>query len=66
MSSGDAVADGTDPAEFFDIEMDELARTLAFIAPDGFGRLEGTELVQSEPSQNTADGGLSGILCVRP
>ena len=37
--------------------MDELARTLAFIAPDRFGRLQGTELVQSEPSQNTADGG---------
>jgi hypothetical protein len=41
ISSGDAVADGADPAEFFDIEMDELAWTLAFIAADQFGRLEG-------------------------
>jgi hypothetical protein len=40
ISSGDTVADGADPAEFFDIEMDELARTLAFIAADRVGRLE--------------------------
>jgi hypothetical protein len=57
ISSGDAVPDGADPAELFDIEMDEFARMLAFIAPDRFGRLQGTELVQAEPTQNTADGG---------
>ena len=71
MSSGDAVPDGADPAELLDIEMDELARMLAFIAPDRFGRLQGTELVQAEPTQNTADGGwrdtgLGGDLLARP
>jgi hypothetical protein len=28
--------------------MDELARMLTFIMPDRFGRLQGTELVQSQ------------------
>ena len=40
MSSGDAVAHRADPAELFDIEMDEFARVLPFIATDRFGRLE--------------------------
>jgi hypothetical protein len=53
----DAVPDGTDAAELFDVEMDELAGLLAFIAIDRFGRLQGTELVQSKPTQNAADGG---------
>src|SRR5208283_3246838 len=71
ISSGDAVPDGANPAELFDIEMDELARMLAFIAPDRFGRLQGTELVQAEPTQNTADGGgrdtgLGGDLLASP
>jgi hypothetical protein len=35
--------------------MDELARFLAFITPDRFGRLQGTKLVQPQPPQNTAD-----------
>ena len=48
ISPGDAVAHRADPAELFDIEMDELAWLLAFIAPDRFGRLQGTELVQSQ------------------
>ena len=33
------------------IEMDELARMLAFITPDRFGRLQGTELVQSQTAE---------------
>ncbi len=55
-SSGNAVPDGADAAELFDIEMDEFARVLTFIATDRFGRLQGAQLVQSEPSQNAADG----------
>ena len=43
----DAVAHRADLAELFDIEMDGLARMLAFITPYRFGRLQGTELVQS-------------------
>ena len=57
ISPGDAVAHRADPAELFDIEMDELAWVLAFITPYRFGRLQGTELVQSQPTQNPADGG---------
>jgi hypothetical protein len=52
ISSGDAVSDGVDAAELFDIKMDELAWLLAFIAPDRFGRFQGTELVQSKATQN--------------
>lgn len=47
MSSGDAVPDGADPTELLDIDVDELARLLAFVAPDRFSRLQGTQLVQS-------------------
>ena len=57
ISPGDAVAHRADPAELFDIEMDELAWSLAFITPDWFSRLQGTELVQPQPTQNPADGG---------
>ena len=30
---------------------------LAFITPDRFGRLQGTELVQSQTAENTAEAG---------
>src|SRR5262249_61015918 len=50
ISPGDTVAHRHDPAELFDIEMDELARVVAFIAPYRFGRLQDTELVQSQPT----------------
>ena len=36
ISPGDAMPHRTDPAELFDIEMDELTRMLAFITPDRF------------------------------
>jgi hypothetical protein len=47
--------------------MDEFARVVALVAPDRFGRLQGTQLVQAEPTQNSADrrwryAGLSGNL----
>ena len=57
ISPGDAVSHRADPAELFDIEMDKLAWVLAFITPDRFSRLQGTELVQSQATQNPADGG---------
>ena len=41
----------------FYIEVDELARILAFIVPDRFGRLQNIELIQPQPTQNTTDGG---------
>ena len=33
-SSGDAMSDGADPTELLDIELDELARLLAFVAAE--------------------------------
>ena len=55
ISPGDAMTHGADAAQLFDIEMDALARFFAFITPDRFGRLQGTKLVQPQPTQNTAD-----------
>jgi hypothetical protein len=60
-----------DPAELLDIKMDELARVLALIAPDRFGRLQGTELIQPQPTQDAANGGgrdagLDGDLLASP
>ena len=57
ISPSDAVAHRADPPELFDIEMDELTRMLTFITPDRFGRLQGTELVQSQTAENTANRG---------
>ena len=42
-ASSDAMPDGADFAEFFDIEVDEFARLLAFVAPNRFSRLQGTQ-----------------------
>ena len=71
ISTGDAVSDGADAAELLDIDVDELARVLALVAPDRFGRLQGTELVQAEPTKDAADGrwryaGLGGDLLAGP
>jgi len=57
ISSSDAVPYRTDATKLFNIEVDELARILAFIAPDRFGRLQAIELIQAQPTQNTTDGG---------
>src|SRR5215211_6948431 len=56
LSSSDAVPHGADAAELLDVDVDELARVVALVAPDRFGRLQGTELVQAEPTQDAADG----------
>lgn len=55
ISPGDAMAHGADPAELFDIEMDEFAWLFAFLTPDRFGGLQGAELIQPQPMQNTTD-----------
>jgi hypothetical protein len=52
LSAGDAMSHGTD-----DVDVDELTRVFALIAPDRFSRLQGTQLIQADPTQNTADGG---------
>ena len=71
MSSGNAVSDGADTAELLDVDVDELTWGLALIAPNRFRGLQGTQLIQAEPTQNTADGGwrdagLGGDLLARP
>ena len=71
MSSGDAVPYGADTAKLLDVDVDELTWGLTFIAPNRFRRLQGTQLIQAEPTQNTADGGwrdaaLGGDLLARP
>ena len=71
MSSGNAVPNGADAAELLDVDVDELTWDLAFIAPNRFRGLQGTQLIQPEPTQNTADGGwrdaaLGGNLLARP
>ena len=55
--AGDAVTDLVELTELFDVDVDELARLLALIAPDRLGRLQRTELVETAPPQDAADGG---------
>ena len=57
LSSCNAVAHGADPTELLDIDMDELAWLFPLIASDRLGRLQGTQLIQAQPTQNAADGG---------
>src|SRR5690242_20664932 len=71
LAAGYTMAYGADPTELLDVEMDQLARVFAFIAPDRFGRLQGTQLTQTTSTQDTADSGrrdadLYGNLLARP
>src|SRR6516165_9187329 len=71
ISPGDAMSDRADSAELLDINVDEITGLLAFIAPDRFSRLQGAQLIQPQPTQNTADGswrdaGLRRDLLTRP
>jgi hypothetical protein len=66
-SSGDAMSHGADSTELFDVDMDELSWMLALVTANGF-RLQGAELVQAQPAQNTTDGGgetpVSAAICL--
>ncbi len=59
-----AVTGGADPgtdeaAELLDIEMEELARVVAFVTPGGrFGRFQGREAVEVMAAQDAGEGGL--------
>ena len=71
LSAGDAMSHGADAAELLDVDVDELARVFALIAPDRFSRLQGAQLIQADPTQNTADSGwrdagLGSDLLARP
>ena len=56
---------GADATELLDIE---TLSSPGFTAPDRFGRLQGTRVVQAEPAQNSANGGwrewVSAAICL--
>jgi hypothetical protein len=54
--AGDAMADLIELAEFFDVDVDELARPFTLIATDRPSRLEGCEPIEAQAPQNAADG----------
>ena len=54
--AGDAVAWAVEAAELLDIDVDEFAGVLAFVAPHRLGRFERLEAVEPEAPQDTADG----------
>ena len=71
LASRDAMTDGADAAELLNTDMDEFAGILPLVAPNRFGRLQGTELIQAQPTQHAADrrwryAGLGGDLLARP
>jgi hypothetical protein len=51
------VADLLETTKLLDIDVDHLAGAGPFIAAHGFGWLQITHPVQSQPPQDTADGG---------
>jgi hypothetical protein len=51
ISASDAMSHRADPAELFDVNVDEFARVLTLIAPNWFGRLQSTQFIQSQPTQ---------------
>ena len=53
--AGDAMAEPIELAELLDVDVDQLTRVLALIAPDRFSRLQRGELVEAEPPQDPAD-----------
>jgi len=55
--AGDAVADTLETPELFDVDVDDLAWALAFIAALRFGRLQIPYPVQSQAAKDAADGG---------
>lgn len=55
--TGDAMSYTFEVSELLYVNMDQLARPLAFVALDGSGRFEVAEAAQAVPAQNSADGG---------
>ncbi|KQT70250.1 hypothetical protein ASG51_14460 [Methylobacterium sp. Leaf465] len=55
--AGDAMAGALEAAELLDVDVDQLAGPLAFVALHGRGRFEITDAVQAVPAQHPADGG---------
>jgi hypothetical protein len=51
---GDAVADAVEAAEFFDVDVEQLARLLALVAAHRLGRFERAQFVEAEPFEGAA------------
>ena len=49
------MADPTELAQLFDVDVDDLARGCPFIATDRFGRLERRQAIEAQPFQDAAD-----------
>jgi hypothetical protein len=57
LSAGDAMPHRANTAELLDVDVDELTRVFALIAPNRFSGFQGIQLIQAEPPQNTTDSG---------
>ena len=57
LSAGDAMPHRANAAELLDVDVDELTRVFALIAPNRFSGFQGIQLIQAEPPQNTTDSG---------
>src|SRR4029077_4944744 len=51
---GDAVPDPVEASKLFDVDVDHLARVIAFIPPHRLCRLQRREPVEAQPSQDAA------------
>ena len=56
-ATSDAVADAVEAAEFFNVEMDDLAGSFALVARVGFLRLEAGEPAEAAAFENARDAG---------
>ena len=57
LSSCDPMADGADPAELLDIDMDEFARIFTVLVAANRLGLQSAQLVQAQSTQNPTDSG---------
>ncbi len=53
--ASDAVANLRKTAQFLDVQMNEITGSLAFVAPDGFGRVQPVTAIESHPFENMGD-----------
>src|SRR5215467_8016044 len=55
--AGNAVADVIELAELFDVDVDQLAGMLAFVASDRLDRFKGTQPIETQPTEDAAHSG---------
>jgi hypothetical protein len=55
--AGDSMADPTELAQLFDVDVDDLARRGPLVAAYGLGRLERRQAIEAQPFQDAVDGG---------